>query len=60
MKVSSKQVVDGLFLVAFIGLGMGCLGCLHKRRFAVTVITQLQERAESERKEKTISERLFI
>jgi hypothetical protein len=39
---------------------MGCLGCLHKRRFAVTVITQLQERAESERKEKTISERLFI
>jgi hypothetical protein len=47
MNVGSKEVVDGLFPVAHVSVGMDCL---HKPvHFALTMITQLQERTESER-----------
>jgi hypothetical protein len=45
--IGSKQVAEGLVLVARNGLWVYCL---HKRCFVLTVITPLQKRAESERK----------
>ena len=50
MHVGTKEVVDGQFIVTYISVGMDCL---HKGSFALTVITPLQERAESERKKAT-------
>jgi hypothetical protein len=45
--ISSKEVVENLFLVACICIGMDCF---YTRGFVLMVITQLQEQAESERK----------
>lgn len=47
VNVGSKEVIDGLFLVASVGMD-----CLHNRRFVATTITQLQERAESKKWDK--------
>lgn len=45
MDVGSKDLVDGLLLVACVGLRMDCL---HVVEFVLTVITEVQERTESE------------
>jgi hypothetical protein len=45
VNIGSKEVVESLFLVADVGLG---LDCLHKGASARQVIIPLQQRAESE------------
>ncbi len=45
MNVGSKQVVESLSYLAFVGLGVYCL---HNGAFMLKEITPLQERVESE------------
>jgi hypothetical protein len=55
VNVGSKELLEGLFLLACTDLGVYCL---HERCFVYMVITQLQKRAESERKKEERGRRI--